>query len=326
MRALTIYIAAAFALACGKGVTTAGNPPVTLTVTTSTDGLVRGAGTDCRGTCSIQAAAGTQMHLAAIADQGASFAGWSGACGGTGSCDFTLDADRSVAASFSRLPPPPPPPPGSRRLTVVLEGPGAVASSPSGIDCRAPGTCSATFSDGTSVSLTATPAAGATFGGWGGACSGPGGCSLALSADRQVFAHFDPPPPAILAVTVSGAGVVNGPGINCGLGATTCRTTVASGTSVALTASAAGHVRFMGWSGTCSGASSACSVTVNADSSVGASFEDEVRVIQPNDGRNLTTAFALNSTQVFFVRSMPQGWEIWSAPKVGGEAVRLVAG
>ena len=329
MRAMTIYIAAAFAFACGKAATDMSNRPVTLTITTSAEGLVRGAGADCRGTCLTQAAAGTQMHLAAVADQGASFSGWSGACGGTGGCDFTLDADRSVAASFSR-PPPPPPPSVSRRLTVVTEGPGGVASSPSGIDCRAPGTCSASFSDGTSVSLTATPAAGATFAGWGGACSGPGGCSLVLSADRQVFAHFDPPPPppppVILTVSVSGSGVVNGAGINCGLGATTCRTTVATGTSVALTASAAGHVRFMGWSGTCSGTSSACSVTVNADSSVGASFEDEVRVIQPNDGRSLTTAFALNSTQVFFLRSMPQGWEIWSAPKVGGEAVRLVAG
>jgi hypothetical protein len=147
-----------------------------------------------------------------------------------------------------------------------------------------------------------------------------------LSADRQVFAHFDPPPPAILTVTVSGAGVVNGPGINCGLGATTCRTTVATGTSVALTASAAGHVRFMGWSGICSGTSSACSATVKADSSVVASFEDEVRVIQPNDGRNFTTALAINSTRIFFLRSMPQGWEIWSALKAGGEATRLVGG
>jgi hypothetical protein len=212
---------------------------------------------------------------------------------------------------------------------LVLEGPGSVASSPNGIDCRAPGTCSATFSDGADVSLTATPAAGATFAGWGGACSGSGGCSLVLSADRQVLARFapprPPPPPMSLSVSVSGSGVVNGAGINCGLGATTCRTTVAAGTSVALTASPAGHVRFMGWSGACSGASSPCSVTVNADSSVGASFEDEVRVIQPNDGRS-GNVLAINSTQVFFLRYAPQGWEIWSAGKAGGEAVRLVGG
>jgi hypothetical protein len=62
MRASAICIAAVFALGCGKGAIDTSNRPVTLTITTGADGLVRGAGPDCRGTCSTQVAAGTQMH------------------------------------------------------------------------------------------------------------------------------------------------------------------------------------------------------------------------------------------------------------------------
>src|SRR5690606_19269867 len=47
------------------------------------------------------------------------------------------------------------------------------------------------LSSGTVVNLTATPAAGSTFGGWGGACSGTGGCVITLSQDRAVTATFN---------------------------------------------------------------------------------------------------------------------------------------
>ena len=46
------------------------------------------------------------------------------------------------------------------------EGSGTVTSTPSGIDCGS--TCSTSFDDGTSVTLTATPDAGSTFSSWSG--------------------------------------------------------------------------------------------------------------------------------------------------------------
>jgi Tol biopolymer transport system component len=83
-----------------------------------------------------------------------------------------------------------------RTLTVTIAGTGTgtVTSSPAGIDC--PGTCSAQYADGTSVTLTATP--GSAFKGWsGGGCSGQGTCQLTLSADTSVTAFFAHPlPPA----------------------------------------------------------------------------------------------------------------------------------
>jgi subtilisin family serine protease len=68
-------------------------------------------------------------------------------------------------------------------------GTGSVTSLPGGISCGA--ICSAAFAAGTSVTLTARPAANSTFGGWsGGGCSGTRTCVVALSTDTAVTATF----------------------------------------------------------------------------------------------------------------------------------------
>ena len=79
-----------------------------------------------------------------------------------------------------------------QRLLTVSEagtGDGSVTSAPAGIDCGS--TCSTTFDAGAAVTLTATAAAGSTFTGWGGDCSGTGTCQLTMSADHTVNATFD---------------------------------------------------------------------------------------------------------------------------------------
>jgi uncharacterized repeat protein (TIGR02543 family) len=45
--------------------------------------------------------ASTVVTLTATADAGSVFAGWSGACTGTGTCEVTMTADRSVTATFA---------------------------------------------------------------------------------------------------------------------------------------------------------------------------------------------------------------------------------
>ncbi|MGH7344058.1 MAG: right-handed parallel beta-helix repeat-containing protein, partial [Candidatus Rokuibacteriota bacterium] len=88
-------------------------------------------------------------------------------------------------------------------LTVTRTGNGAVASSPAGISCGS--ACSASFASGTSVTLTATPAAGSVFTGWsGGGCSGTGSCAVTVTTSTTVSAKFAP---ASVTLTVVRAGL-----------------------------------------------------------------------------------------------------------------------
>lgn len=90
-------------------------------------------------------------------------------------------------------------------LTVSKAGTGSgtVTSSPAGINCGA--TCLVGFANGTSVTLTATPATGSVFGGWSGACSGTGSCVVSMSTNKTVTATFNPAPAGTPIVVVTSA-------------------------------------------------------------------------------------------------------------------------
>jgi phospholipase C len=85
-----------------------------------------------------------------------------------------------------------PPPDTTSQLTVTLagNGSGSVTSSPAGISCGS--TCSASFSNATSVQLTATANQGSTFAGWSGACSGAAACTVNIAGSNlTVTATFN---------------------------------------------------------------------------------------------------------------------------------------
>jgi dienelactone hydrolase len=63
------------------------------------------AGIACGSTCSATFDDGQAVTLTATAGSGAVFAGWSGACSGTGSCPLSMTADRIVTATFNTLAP-----------------------------------------------------------------------------------------------------------------------------------------------------------------------------------------------------------------------------
>jgi len=112
------------------------------------------------------------------------FAGWSvSSCSTSTTCVVTLNANLAVSATFNVFP----------VLSVSLNGTGTgtVTSNPGGISCQP--TCSAGFPPGTQVTLTETPGANVTFGGWGGACSGTSAtCVLTMTAtNQQVSATFN---------------------------------------------------------------------------------------------------------------------------------------
>jgi hypothetical protein len=178
------------------------------------------AASHCRGNCAVTAAAGASVKLVAHPDDGQVFAGWSGACGGTGDCSLALSGTLAVTARFELAPPPPPPPPPptvkhAASAQRAGDGDGRVTSAPGGIDCGT--ACRAEFTDGTQVTFTAAAAAGSRFDGWDGACSGTGVCSVKLDRDVTLVARFAkaPPPPRYdLAEIAIPGGMAVGQGMN----------------------------------------------------------------------------------------------------------------
>ena len=74
-------------------------------------------------------------------------------------------------------------------LRVSVSGPGRVTSTPAGIAC--PGRCSARVARGATVTLRATPRAGARLRGWSGSCTGTARtCHLAPGKARTARATF----------------------------------------------------------------------------------------------------------------------------------------
>ncbi len=79
---------------------------------------------------------------------------------------------------------------GAADLKVMKQGlgSGTITSTVAGINCGTD--CDETYAATVSVSLTPTPAAGSSFAGWSGDCSGVAACTLSMSAARSVRAEF----------------------------------------------------------------------------------------------------------------------------------------
>jgi hypothetical protein len=235
------------------------------TVTSSPAGII------CGADCSESYASGTSVTLTATSAAGSTFGGWSGACAGAGACTLSMTEARSVTATFNKSPV------VSYSLTVTKAGTGGgtVTSSPAGIICGVD--CSESYASGTSVTLTATSAAGSTFGGWSGACAGAGTCTLIMTEARSVTAAFNTTTIANSGLTLTKAGtgsgiVVSKPGrgIDCGAD---CWESYPSGTIITLTALPTSLSNFGGWSGACTG-TGPCNLNMTEARAVTATFNN----------------------------------------------------
>lgn len=147
-------------------------------------------------------------------------------------------------------------------------GSGTISGTANGTPCA--GNCAGSYASGTAIVLQASAAAGSTFTGWSGDCSGTGSCNLTMNGAKSVTATFAGGNPGdhTLTVTVSGNGSVTGTQIAC---PGDCSGTYSNGTVVGLTATPGQGWQLSAWSGGCSG-NGACSVTMNADAGVTATF------------------------------------------------------
>ena len=159
---------------------------------------------------------------------------------------------------------------------------GSVAADSGSLNCVGPlcGADSWGYKSGTTVTLTASPASGTTFQGWGGACSGTAPtCAVTLSADTDVSATFagSQPQQNLLQLNATypnqGHGTVTSSpaGLTCAncFGATKGFN---AGTVVTLTATPGSDSTFQGWGGACSGTGT-CTVTMSSNQTVTAAFQ-----------------------------------------------------
>jgi photosystem II stability/assembly factor-like uncharacterized protein len=165
--------------------------------------------------------------------------------------------------------------PPSLHISKSGTGDGSVTSNPSGIDCGS--TCTGTYNQGTSVTLTATPSSGSVFAGWSGACSGTGDCVVTMDSHKSVTATFNLQTPYSLTVVKAGKGdgtVTSSPaGISCG---SACSEAFQKVAKVKLTAKANPDSIFAGWSGGGYSGTKPCQVTVDSDITITASFDKKV--------------------------------------------------
>ncbi len=175
------------------------------------------------------------LQITATADANSSFVGWSGACTGTSTtCNIAnMNQARTATAIFDLIP--------SYTLTVAPAGTGRghVTSDVGGINC--PGACSASFVQGTIVTLSETTD-NSTFDTWSAGCTAvapPGDCGVEMTSDITMHPAFTLHTVfmGINKKTTSGAGdgtVTSSPaGIVCGA---TCGGSFETGTYVTLTA------------------------------------------------------------------------------------------
>ena len=151
----------------------------------------------CGNKCVSPYTAGAAVTLNAKANSGSSFAGWGGACTGTGSCVVTINGINEAIATFNTVAAGgggggggTVTPPSSFQLKVSTSNPGVVTSDVGGINCGT--ACQANFAAGTAVTLTATPPAGKTFASWSGACTGTvNTCTVTVNANLSAKANFN---------------------------------------------------------------------------------------------------------------------------------------
>jgi uncharacterized repeat protein (TIGR02543 family) len=254
--------------------TTAGASTFALTITNAGGGTVTSspAGINCGAICTVNVPGSTSVTLTATPDPGFAFVGWTGSCTDVGTtCSFAMLGPRNVTATFA----------ANSTLTISKSGSGAgtVTSSAGGINCGA--TCSGSFAAGASVTLTAAPAPGSTFSGWGGACAGTPAtqttCTVTMDASKTAIATFSVLQSA-LSVTKAGNGtgtVTSSPaGIDCGA---TCAASYNPDVTVTLTATAASGSFFAGWSGACTGTGT-CQVAMSQARTVTATFSPNTAI------------------------------------------------
>ncbi len=279
-------------------------PTYALTVTTTgdTNNLVERNpnGTSCGENCQ-QYLQAESVELTAVPTTYFKFTGWNGDCSGNQNpLTVTMNEEKTCTANFEEL--------LNCSLTLKFAGQGTgTINSNSGsnnLDCQAD--CISTYYEGTTITLTATPEAGANFTGWSGDCTGTQPeTTVTMAQATTCTATFTNQPPATLTITKegTGSGTVTAPaglgdGINCGQ---TCSETYSTNSNVTLTAVANNDSLFTAWSGNCTGSQPINTIRLDKDKTCTAIFSPKpppgnynLTLTQPENGQISSDPAGLN--------------------------------
>ncbi len=157
------------------GAIESGNTSNTYSLTTNVSPA--GGGSVSRSPNATTYAPGTVVTLTATPASGYTFTGWSGGASGTSTTTtVTMNANTTVTASFTN---------GTSTYTLTT----VVSPTAGGTITRSPN--ATTYTAGTVVTLTATPASNYTFSGWSGGASGTSTTTtVTMNANTSVTANF----------------------------------------------------------------------------------------------------------------------------------------
>ncbi|WP_216688109.1 InlB B-repeat-containing protein [Hymenobacter siberiensis] len=156
------------------------------TLTTSTVGT----GTVTKSPNAASYASGSSVSLTATPGAGFAFSGWSGdATGSTNPLSVTMTANKFITATFVATT-------TSYTLTTAVFGSGTITKSPN----------QSTYLSGSTVTLTATPAAGYAFTGWSGGATGTvNPLPVTMTANKSINAIFTANGPQVTSLTLINA-------------------------------------------------------------------------------------------------------------------------
>lgn len=229
-----------------------------------------GAILDCDNGCTVNILENTDVTLTATPNGGSTFAGWAGACQGSGSCQITMDSPKGVTANFNDNQEPLQ---FQLSINVIGSGSGQLFLNNNPIVCN--NSCAFGFDADTAVSLSASALQNSSFIGWSGDCQGTGFCDLIMDSAKTITVNFaENGEPILFPLTIdligTGAGqlFLDGDLLTCN---GSCTIEIEEDSAVSLTATPDANSIFAGWGGACEGTES-CDLTMDSAKSITASF------------------------------------------------------
>jgi predicted outer membrane repeat protein len=168
-------------------------------------------------------------------------------------------------------------------LTVAGAGTGVGSVTATNVNCSinvgvTSNDCTDSVPHGSNIVLTATAGANSQFASWIN-CDSPSGnqCTMTMNADKTVTATFNLVNRTLtVAGAGTGAGTVTATNVNCsinvGVTSNDCTDSVPHGSNIVLTATAGANSAFTSWTNCDSPSGNQCTMTMNADKTVTATF------------------------------------------------------